>query len=74
MSEKSPRFEYCVQDGDSQRQWPAPMCPRHDRPATDLELEVDASNVDDPLIRVVWRTKGFSEKEFQLWKKRRRER
>lgn len=49
MSEKSPRFEYCVQDGDSQRQWPAPpMCPRHDRPAADLELEVDASNVDDP--------------------------
>jgi len=49
VSEKSPRFEYCVQDGDSQRQWPAPpMCPRHDRPAAVLELEVDASNVDDP--------------------------
>ncbi len=49
MSEKSPRFENCVQDGDSQRQWTAPpICPRHDRPAADLELEDDASNVDGP--------------------------
>ncbi len=71
MSEKSPRFEYCVQDGDSQRQWPAPMCPRHDRPAADLELEVDASNVDDPcsLADERFQRKGVSVMEEETERK-----